>query len=152
MPAAGASTGFKQVILPKSNSVEQVILPNCVEIANINYYPNLTRFEFNAGTELINLTIDGRNPNAIVEYLLNNFVGTYTTVLEITNIPENFWLSESACRKLTQIDNVKIEGTINIGDGINLTQIDWTTKRMLVEKFGNIDDSSENSIVFNYKK
>lgn len=150
--AAGASTGFRQVILPKSSSVEQVILPNCIEIANINYYPNLQRLEFNTGTELVNLTIDGRNPNHIIEYLLNNFIGTYTTNLEITNIPENFWLTEIACKKLAQISNVKIVGKINIGDGINLAQIDWTTKRMLVEKFGNIDDASKSSITFDYKK
>lgn len=146
--AAGPSTGFKQVILPKSNSVEQVILPNCIKIANINHYPNLVRFEFNDGTELENLTIDGRNPNTIIEYILTNFVGTYTTNVEITNIPENFWLSEDTCRKLTQISNVKILGTINIGDGINLAPIDWTTKRMLVEKFGNI---TTGDIIFKYK-
>ena len=147
--AAGASTGFQQVILPKSNSVEQVILPNCVKIANINHYPNLNRFEFNDGTELINLTIDGRNPSAIIEYILTNFLGTYTTNLEITNIPDNFWLSESTCRKLTQIANVKMSGVVNIGDGINPTEIDWTTKRMLVEKFGNIETGD---LVFSYKK
>jgi hypothetical protein len=147
--AAGASTGFKQVILPKSNSVEQVILPNCIEIANINYYPNLTRFEFNDGTELRNLTIDGRNPNHIIEYILTNFVGTYTDSIEITNIPENFWLTEATCRKLAQITNVKISGTINIGDGVNHSAIDWTTKRMLVEKFGNIISGNT---IFSYKQ
>ena len=147
--AAGASTGFKQVILPKSNSVEQVILPNCIEIANINYYPNLTRFEFNDGTELRNLTIDGRNPNHIIEYILTNFVGTYTDNIEITNVPENFWLTEATCRKLTQIANVKISGTINIGDGVNHAAIDWTTKRMLVEKFGNIISGNT---IFSYKQ
>ena len=146
--AAGASTGFRQVILPKSNSVEQVILPNCIKIANINHYPNLTRFEFNDGTELENLTIDGRNPNHIIEYILTNFVGNYTTNVEITNIPDNFWLTEATCRKLTQIANVKIAGTINIGDGVNLAAIDWTTKRMLVEKFGNIVSGD---IIFKYK-
>ena len=134
--------------MPKSNSVEQVILPNCVKVANIHYYPNLTRFEFNDGTQLTNLTIDGRNNNTIIEYILANFVGSYTTNLEITNIPNNFWLSESICRKLTQITNIKIFGTINIGDGVNLTDIDWTTKRMLVEKFGNIGSGD---IVFRYK-
>ena len=147
--AADASTGFKQVILPKSNSVEQVILPNCIKIANINHYPNLTRFEFNAGTQLTNLTIDGRNSNEIIEYLLTNFVGTYTTNLEITNIPSNFWLTEATCRKLTQIANVKMVGTVNIGDGVNKTTIDWTTKKLLVEKFGNIETGD---LKFEYNK
>jgi hypothetical protein len=146
--AAEASTGFQQIILPKSNSLEQVILPNCIKIANINYYPNLTRFEFNDGTQLINLTIDGRNPNHIIEYILTNFVGTYTTNLEITNVPENFWLTEDTCRKLTQISNVKIVGTVNIGDGVNQTAIDWTTKKLLVEKFGNIDSGN---LIFKFK-
>ena len=146
--AAGPSTGFQQVILPKSNSIEQVILPNCIKIANINYYPNLTRFEFNDGTKLENLTIDGRNPNYIIEYILTNFVGSYTSNVEITNIPENFWLTEATCIKLTQIENVKLSGTINIGDGVNLTAIDWSTKRMLVEKFGNI---ATGSVIFQYK-
>lgn len=147
--AADASTGFQQVILPKSNSVEQVILPNCIKIANINHYPNLTRFEFNAGTQLTNLTIDGRNSNEIIEYLLTNFVGTYTTNLEITNIPSNFWLTEATCRKLTQIANVKMVGTVNIGDGTNKTTIDWTTKKLLVEKFGNIETGD---LKFEYNK
>lgn len=136
--AADASTGFKQVILPKASKIEQVILPNCVEVVNINYYPNLTRFEFNDGTKLKNLTIDGRNPNKIVESILSKFVGTYTDTLEITNIPDNFWLTEDTCRKLTQVANVKMSGVVNIGDGVNKAAIDWTTKRMLVEKFGNI--------------
>lgn len=147
--AANASTGFQQVILPKSNSVEQVILPNCITIANINHYPNLSRFEFNDGTRLINLTIDGRNPNSIIEYILTNFVGTYTTNLEITNIPNNFWLSEATCRKLTQIANVKMSGIVKIGDGVNEATIDWTTKKLLVEKFGNIDNGS---LIFKYNK
>lgn len=134
-----ASEGFQQVILPKSNSVEQVILPNCIKIANINYYPKLTRFEFNTGTQLTNLTIDGRNSNAIIEYILTNFVGTYTTNLEITNVPNNFWLTEATCRKLSQIANVKIEGAVYIGDGVNKATIDWSTKKLLVEKFGNIE-------------
>ena len=146
---AGASTGFQQVILPKSNSIEQVILPNCVKIANINYYPNLVRLEFNDGTQLTNLTIDGRNSNSIIEYLITNFIGTYTTNLEITNIPSNFWLSEESCRKLAQIANVKIVGKINIGDGVNLKNIDWTTRKLLVEKFGNIDFGT---LTFDYKK
>lgn len=146
---ANASTGFQQIILPKSNSVEQVILPNCVKIANINYYPNLRKLEFNPGTQLTNLTIDGRNPNAIIEYLITNFVGTHTTNLEINNIPENFWLSEESCRKFAQITNVKLTGvnpdtstTIKVGDGVNLKAVDWTTRKLLVEKFGNIDTGS----------
>ena len=39
--------------------------------------------------------------------------------------------------------------TINIGDGKDLTEIDWTTKRVLVEKFGNIDSGNT---IFKYKK
>ena len=146
--ASNASTGFSQIILPKSNSIEQVVLPNCVKIANINYYPNLTRFEFNDGTQLVNLTIDGRNPNHIIEYLINNFVGTYTTTLEITNIPANFWLTEAACKKLAQISNVKMSGEVNIGDGVNPAVIEWTTKKLLVEKFGDIE---KGSLTFKYK-
>lgn len=138
LQAANASTGFTQVILPKSSSLEQIVLPNCVKVINISYYPNLTRFEFNTGTQLTNLTIDGRNNKDIIEYIINNFVGTYTTNLEITNIPDNFWLSEDVCRKLTQINNVKITGTVKIGDGNTLSAIHWTTKKVLVEKFGDI--------------
>ncbi len=147
--AAEASTGFQQLILPKSNSVEQVILPNCIKVININHYPKLKRFEFNTGTQLVNLTIDGRNPNDIIEYILSNFVGQYTTTLEITNIPENFWLTESTCRKLVQIENVKMIGTVNIGDGVNKASIDWSTKKLLVEKFGNIETSN---LKFEYNK
>lgn len=143
------STGFNQIILPKSNTLEQVILPNCIKIANINYYPNLTRFEFNSGTQLTNLTIDGRNNNKIIQNILNNFIGSWTTNLEITNIPENFWLTEELCRKLTQINNVKILGTINIGNGTTLKDIDWSTKRMLVEKFGDIFNGT---LKFNYQQ
>lgn len=133
-----ASRGYNQIILPKSNNVEQVILPNCVKTINISYYPNLTRFEFNDGTQLQNLTIDGRNDNDIIEYILDKFVGSDTTNLEITNVPSDFWLSEQVCRKLANIQNVKIEGTINIGTDKTLAAIDWTTKRLLVEKFGDI--------------
>jgi hypothetical protein len=32
-----------------------------------------------------------------------------------------------------------MEGTVYIGDGVNKTTIDWTTKKLLVEKFGNIE-------------
>ena len=149
---AEASTGFNQIILPKSNSLEQVVLPNCVKTANINYYPNLQSLEFDSGTQLTNLTIDGRNSNGIIEYILTNFVGTFTTTLEITNIPENFWLTEATCRKLTQIQNVKMVGNVNIGNGTDDANIDWTTRKMLVEKFGNIDYDSANhgSLTFKY--
>ena len=147
--AANASTGFQQIILPKSNSVEQIVLPNSIEVININYYPNLTRFDFDAGTKLVNLTIDGRNDNSIIEYILSNFIGTYTTNLEITNIPDNFWLTENTCRKITQIANVKMSGTIIIGDTFNKAAIDWTTKKLLVEKFGNIETGA---LKFDYTK
>lgn len=146
---AEATTGFKQVILPKSQSLEQLILPNCVEIVNMQYYPNLTRLEFNEGTELVNLTIDGRNKKEFIEYIIDNFVGSYTNTLEITNIPENFWLSEDICRKLTYVQNVKIVGAVNIGDGTLLTPIAWDTKKLLVERFGDIEAGS---LKFNYSK
>lgn len=143
------SVGFKQVILPKSNNVEYVVLPNCIETINIGYYPNLKKLEFNDGTKLNNLTIDGRNKRTYIEYIINNFVTNNTINLEITNIPDNFWLSENTCRNLIKSKNVKLSGTINIGDGTNLTDIDWTTKRMLVEKLGDI---TKGDLVFKYKE
>ena len=149
LQAADASLGFEQLILPKSNSVEQLILPNCIKTVHINHYPKLRRLEFNAGTELINLTVDGRNSLSTIEYIITNFTGQYTTTLEITNIPSNFWLSETVCRKITTIPNVKIEGTVNIGNGSQLASIDWSTKKMLVEKFGNIETGN---VKFNYNK
>jgi hypothetical protein len=149
--AANASTGFNTVILPKSHSLEQIILPSCVKVMNVGYYPNIKQFEFNSGTELENITIDGRNKGAILDYLLDSFIGSTTTTVEITNIPDNFWLSESVCRKLAYVPNVKMEGTINIGDIATetLATITWETKKLLVEKFGDIESGL---IKFNYGK
>lgn len=146
---AEATTGFKQVILPKSQSLEQLILPNCVQVVNMQYYPKLTRLEFNEGTELVNLTIDGRNKKEFIEYIIDNFVGAYTNTLEITNVPENFWLSEDICCKLAYVQNVKIVGTIKIGDGIDTASISWKTKQLLVEKFGDIVNGN---MRFNYRE
>jgi hypothetical protein len=76
-------------------------LPSCVKVVNIGYYPNLSRFEFNPGTRLENITIDARNSYDVINYILSTFVGNYTTNLEITNVGDNFYLSESVCRQLT---------------------------------------------------
>ena len=40
-------------------------------------------------------------------------------------------------------------GTVIIGDGVNKTTIDWTTKKLLVEKFGNIETGD---LKFDYTK
>ena len=144
---AHSSDGFTQVILPKSSNVETVILPKCVKDIHINYYPNLQKFDFEESTKLTRITIDGRNDNIIIQYILDKFVDADTQYLEITNIPDGFYLSENVCKKLTYIDNVKLEGTINIGEPKNLATINWETKKLLVEKFGNIDSGN---VTFNY--
>jgi hypothetical protein len=66
------------------------------------------------------------------------------------NIPdEGIWLEEKTCVLLAAVDNVHVNGIINIGKNGVLSGIEFTTKKLLVEKFGNIDSSS-NYIKFNY--
>ena len=136
---ANGSRGFNQVILPKSFSIQNVLLPSCVKDVYIDYYPQLQSFDFNPGTILTKLTIDGRNNNGIVEYILDKFTSTTeTTYVEILNIPADFYLSEVVCAKLAQIDTVKLVGKIRIGSKDTKASINWKTKQLLVEKFGNI--------------
>ena len=146
---ANGSSGFEHVILPKSYNVKNVILPSCVKELYIDHYPKLNSFNFNDGTVLKKLTIDGRNNNGIITYILDHFINSSDTeYVEITNIPKDFCLSEDICIKLAQIATVKISGTVNIGQSSNdLTQISWKTKQMLVEKFGNI---STGDLIFNF--
>ena len=42
-----------------------------------------------------------------------------------------------------------MEGVVYIGDGVNKKTIDWTTKKLLVEKFGNIETGN---LKFEYNK
>lgn len=149
LQAGEASTGISQLILPKSNSVEQLVLPNSIKVLHLNYYPNLYRLQFDPGTNFTNITVDGRNEHWVLEYLISNFVTQTTEVLEITNVPDDLWLSEISCRKLASIPNVRIQGKVNIGDTKTLTTIDWSTKKLLVEKFGDIENGNT---IFNYQK
>lgn len=131
--------GFNTLILPNSNILEQLVIPNCVKILNMGYYPNLYTFEINNGTKLENLVIDGRNDSKWIDYILNSYIAqNENTIIRIINIPEDgIWLSEDTCTLMASIKNFYFDGTINIGneqDG--LTGISFNSKKTLVERFG----------------
>ena len=141
--------GFTQIVLPNSNTLEYINIPNCVKILNMGYYPNLKTFECNDGTEITNLVIDGRNDSSILNTLISKYVSTKASVY-IVNIPsEGLWLTEQTCNILARIDNLVVDGFINIGTNNTLTAISFNTKKVLVDKFGNIDNSS-NDVYFKY--
>ncbi len=143
-------SGFNQLILPNSNSLEYIVIPNCVKTLNIGYYPNLQEIKFDEGTLLTNLVIDGRNDSSIINEIIYNYLST-NSILYITNIPEEgIWLSEDVCRILANINNVNLSGKIIIGKNNVQTDINYTTKKLLVEKFGNIADVN-NSVHFVYQ-
>ena len=150
---ANGCKGFSQVILPNNNTLEYLNIPNCVKTLNFGYYPNLKILECNDGTKLTNLVIDGRNDSKFINDILYNYVSAQPeTIVYITNIPkEGLWLTEQTCQLLASIGHININGTINIGNGTTLTGIAFDTKKILVEKFGDIDNSN-NPIVFKYKK
>ena len=141
-------TGFNKVILPNSNTLETLVLPSNIESLTVGYYPNLS--EISIGHSIKSLIIDGRNSQEVLEELLNSLVTGPGSSLYITNIPENgIWLDESLCSKLAYVEDIHIEGTINVGLQPNYTTISFNTKKLLVEKFGNIDSVS-NKVCFKY--
>lgn len=144
--AGEACTGFKQIILPNSNTLEQLIIPNCVKTLNMGYYPNLKNLKFNNGTQLTNLVIDGRNNSEFVNEIIYNYMSTGNdTTIYITNIPDSgIWLTEEVCRKLSMVEKVNVSGIINIGSNGVKESINFTTKKMLVEKFGLITSANNN--------
>lgn len=143
--------GFTQLVLPSSNTLEYINIPICVKILNMGYYPNLNTFECNNGTKITDLVIDGRNSEEFINKIIYNYLSTQDgSTVYIVNIPdEGIWLEEKTCVLLAAVDNVHVNGIIHIGKNGVLSEIEFTTKKLLVEKFGNIDSSS-NYIKFNY--
>ena len=143
-------TGFNKVVLPNSNTLKTLILPSNIEQLTVGYYPDLT--EVQIGHNIKSLIVDGRNSQEVLTTLLNALVTGPGSTLYITNIPEQgIWLEEDVCVRLTYVEDLHIEGTIKVGLKSNntTTQISFNTKKQLVEKFGNIDSSS-NKVKFTY--
>lgn len=164
-------TGIVDIIFPENNRLTTVYLPKDLKKLTLGKNPNLSTFIFDADTKLTEISLDCSSFNDSFDYMdiLENKID-YTNLKQfiLRNTPsEGLNITESVALQLATITNkeviVHISGTFNILDrnkdidsGGNITytwgsktDIKYSTKKSLVNSFGNID-SSTNKVVFKY--
>ena len=136
-----------------------MILPNTITKFEIYNNPNLESVIFEGLDNLESVYIQcdacgAFNVNSFCEQLVN-----CGTLRDITLRNANLYITQDALNKLCRINKVSITGTIHIvlsAGETDLAAIDFNTKKLLVERFGDFTvgnkPSGNSKIAFNYKE
>ena len=166
--------GIKNIILPESNRLSNVYLPHDLKELSIGVSPLLTVLDFQEGTKLTSISVDGSNFNKDFDYvdLLTNYIDySNLTSFVLNNTPEEgLVITETIANKLAEVQlNSNIQKSIKgkfiikernevVSDSGDVTyswgeldSISYLTKKKLVNAFGKIDDAT-NQVVFNFKE
>jgi hypothetical protein len=165
-------TGIVDIIFPENNRLNTVYLPTGLKKLTLGKNPNLSKFIFAEGTYLTEISLDCSNFNEDFDYMdiLNNKID-YSNLKQfiLQNTPEKgLKITETLATRLASIasnENIVslIRGTYVILDRSeeiddynktiyiwgSETDISYSTKKYLVNAFGNIDNK-QNSVHFKY--
>lgn len=150
-----SQTNFDNVLLPKSNSLQQCILPSGTQSLTINYYPNITSIDNigfdSSSTNLSSLVIDWRN-TWTEEFIKKYFNITANSTLVLTGVSSEITLSKFMLNVLTSVKNFSFVNKIKINlDESSGERMDFLLKKNLVETFGDIDNTN-NDVYIVYSK
>ena len=164
-------SGIVDIIFPESNRLRSVHLPNGLRKLTIGKNPNLSTFVFAEGTFLTEISLDCSSFHEKFDYmdiLTNRIDYTNLSQFILKNTPEGgLKITEAVALYLASIKNncasSLINGTYVIMNRIekvdtnnnvsytwsNKSNIGYSTKKQLVQAFGNID-SRTNAVIFDY--
>lgn len=166
-------TGIVDIIFPESNRLKAVYLPIGIKKLTLGKTPGLSLFEFAEGTYLTQLSLDCSQLSHEFDYmdlLLNRVDYSNLEQFIINNTPQGgLKITEAVATKFAAVSKDSsiaslISGSYIINDRIeqmdsynniyytwgNETNISYSTKKLLVSAFGNIDNVN-NEVYFKYK-
>lgn len=148
-----SKTTTQQVIFPETGRLESITLPETITAFKIYNNPGLKTVKFEGTANLSDVYIDCSKCGA---FDVEQFCVTLTSCLGLQSVTirnaNGLNLTEDTLLFLLSIQNCQLSGTFNIVtdlESLELKTISFTTKQQLVNKFGNIEDSN-NETVFNY--
>lgn len=140
-----SNTTVKSVILPQTGRLKTIILPNTLETFRIYDNPGLAEVTFESLNNLKTVYIDCNN---VGEFNVNNFCEQLincNSLQSITIRNANLYITEEALRKMVLTNTSSLTGNIYIvteAGGKTLKDINFATKQMLVNTFGDISNES----------
>ena len=140
-----SNTTTKNVIFPQTGRLKNVILPNSIETFRIYDNPGLTDIVFQGLGNLKTVFIDCNN---VGSFNVANFCEQLIdcNALESVTIRNaKLYITEEALRKLIFTNTCNLTGDIYIvtsAGGTTLKAINFSTKQLLVNTFGDISSSS----------
>ena len=166
--------GIKNIILPESNRLSHVYLPNDLKELSLGVSPNLEVLDIPDGTKLTAISINSENINSNFDYinLLDNYIDySNLSSFVLNNTPsDGLIITEDIANRLAEvqmngsvqksikgkfviknrIENVSQSGDVTYTWG-DLDAIGYATKKKLTQAFGKID-SVDNTVVFEFKE
>lgn len=141
------------ITFPESGRLQTIILPNTIKTLKLYNNSGIQSIIFQ-GIE--NLETVYLNCAAVGQFDINNFLEELVNCVglkSVTLINANIYITEEALIKLCSINTFRVQGTINVvsssGSTTNLKAINFNTKKLLVNTFGNFKDSSS-KVTINY--
>ena len=130
----------QEIALPISGRLQTMILPNTIKKFEINNNPGLTSVTFEGYDNIETVYIDCAKCG---EFDVSEFCEQLIDCANLKSVElvnANLSISEEAILKLIRLENCSINGVINIiTTNKELKDISFNTKKLLVEKFGDID-------------
>lgn len=139
-----------EIILPQTNSLQSIILPESLEIFEIYNNPGLTSVDYSTCKSLNTVYIDcAKCGDFNVEDFVENFEKDSLVNITLKNL-NGINLTEECLMSLLRV-NCNLQGTINIVNSVSdksLKNISFKTLEKLVNKFGDIrsDANAKNSL------
>lgn len=139
-----------EIILPQTNSLQNIILPESLEIFEIYNNPGLTSVDYSTCKSLKTVYIDcAKCGDFNVEDFIENFEKDSLVNITLKNL-NGINLTEECLMSLLKA-NCNLQGTINIVNSVtdkSLKNISFKTLEKLVTKFGDIrsEANAQNSL------
>lgn len=131
---------IKSIEFPQTSVFKQSVLPSSIETLEIINNPGLQSIDFEGLNNLKTVYIDCAKCG---EFDVSEFCEQLIDCANLKSVEllnANLSISEEAILKLIRVKNCSINGVINIiTDNEELKDISFDTKKLLVEKFGDID-------------
>ena len=147
------NTNTEDITFPESGRLQMIILPSTIKTLRLYNNSGIQSITFqgisNLETVYLNCAAVGQfNINSFLESLVN-----CQSLKSVTLINANIYITEEALIKLCNIETFRIQGIINVvtssGNISNLKAISLSTKKHLVEKFGDFT-SPTSKVTVNY--
>ena len=140
------SSRVSEVIFPQTGRLKDVILPSSIQYFRLYNNPGLETVTFESVANLTNIYIDcAKCGNFDVTEFCESLVDTIGLESVTIKNAKDLYITEDALRKMILANHCELTGDIYIvgtAGSKTLKAIDFATKQLLVNTFGNIENAS----------